>query len=53
MVHSRRYSPMVDHEEAVCGPVERDGDTAISRVAVTGPGGRTVTYEFTLSRQTD
>jgi hypothetical protein len=51
MVHGRRYSPMVDHAEAVPGPVERDGETATRRVTITGPGGRTATYEFGLSRQ--
>jgi hypothetical protein len=50
MVHGHPYSPMVDHEEAVTGPVERDGDSATRRVTLTGPGGRTVTYEFGLSR---
>ena len=52
MVHGPRYAPMVDHEEAVAGPVERDGDRAARRVTVTGPGGRTVTYAFGLSPAT-
>ncbi len=52
MVHNRRYRPMVDHEDAVAGPVERDPDdgVAVQRVTVTGTGGRTITYVFRLSR---
>jgi hypothetical protein len=52
MVHGPRYAPMVDHEEAVAGPVERDGDRALQRVTVTGTDGRTVTYAFGLSPAT-
>lgn len=51
MVRSPRYAPMVDHEEAVRGPLEREGDRATQRVTLTGPEGRTVTYLFGLSRQ--
>lgn len=53
MVTGRRYAPMVDHEEAVVGPLERDGATAHQRVTLTGPEGRTVTYEFGISKQSD
>ncbi len=53
MVEGPAYRPMIDHEEAVAGPVERDGDQAAQRVTVTGPSGRTVTYTFGLSRQSD
>jgi len=51
MVHSRQYRPMIDYEEAVRGPVERNGNYAEQRVTITGPAGRTVTYEFGLSLQ--
>jgi hypothetical protein len=51
MVHGPAYAPMIDHVEAVAGPVERDGTSAERRVTVTGPDGRTVTYAFGLSRQ--
>jgi hypothetical protein len=50
MVKGPRYAPMVDHVEATAGPLERDGSRAEQRVTVTGPGGRTVTYRFGLSR---
>lgn len=53
MVEGRAYRPMIDHEEAVAGPVERTGDRATRRVTVTGPTGRTVTYVFQCSVQTD
>lgn len=53
MVEGPAYRPMIDHEEAVAGPVERAGDRATRRVTVTGPTGRTVTYTFGLSRQSD
>ncbi|PSQ45995.1 DUF4864 domain-containing protein [Halobacteriales archaeon SW_7_68_16] len=49
MVKSPRYRPMIDHEEAVAGPVERTGQTASRLVTITGPEGRTVTYEWGLS----
>jgi hypothetical protein len=51
MVEGRRYAPMLDHEEAVAGPLERDGDRAEQRLTVTGPDGRTVTYLFGVSKQ--
>lgn len=51
MVKGPRYAPMVDHTEAVTGPVERDGDRAEQRVTLTGPDGRTVTYAFGLSKR--
>ena len=50
MVEGRRYAPMIDHTEAVTGPVERDGRRATRRVTLTGPDGRTVTYRFEVSR---
>lgn len=53
MVNGRQYAPMVDHTEAVTGPIERDGSTAEQRVTLTGPDGRTVTYVFGLSTQRD
>ena len=49
MVHSDRYAPLVDHVEAVPGPLEADWNAAMRRVTVTGPDGRTRTYEFRLS----
>jgi hypothetical protein len=49
MVRGPRYAPMVDHVEAVAGPVERGDRRATRRVTVTGPDGRTVTYRFALS----
>lgn len=51
MVESPPYDTLVDHAEAVSGPVERSGNYAEQRVTVTGPGGRTRTYEFGLSLQ--
>ncbi|MEZ3144327.1 DUF4864 domain-containing protein [Halobaculum sp. MBLA0143] len=51
MVHGPQYSPMIDHEEAVTGPVEREEGVARQRVTLTGPTGRTVTYRFRLVRQ--
>jgi hypothetical protein len=51
MVRGPTYAPMIDHVEAVTGPVERDGTRAEQRVTLTGPEGRTVTYVFGLSRQ--
>ncbi|MFB6297423.1 MAG: DUF4864 domain-containing protein [Salinirussus sp.] len=53
MVTGPTYAPMIDHEEAVSGPVERSGDSATRRVTLTGPGGRTVTYEFGVSQWTE
>jgi hypothetical protein len=52
MVHGRQYSPLVDHVEAVPGPVEREEGLAERRLTVTGPEGRTLTYLFRLVRQT-
>lgn len=51
MVHGPQYRPMIDHEEAVAGPVERSANVARQRVTITGPRGRTVTYSFGLSLQ--
>ena len=48
---SPQYRPLIDFEEAVRGPVERDENYAEQRVTVTGPDGRTATYEFGLSVQ--
>jgi len=50
MVHAERYRPLIDHDEAVRGPVERDANTATQTVTVTRDG-RTVTYEFGVSLQ--
>lgn len=50
MVNGPQYAPMIDHEEAVTGPLQREGDRAQQRVTLTGPDGRTVTYQFGLSR---
>ena len=49
LLRSPRYAPLVDHVEAVTGPLERDWNEATRRVTVTGPDGRTRTYEFRLS----
>jgi hypothetical protein len=51
MVEGPRYAPMIDHVEAVTGPLERTGGEAQQRVTLTGPDGRTVTYRFGLSKQ--
>jgi hypothetical protein len=50
MVNGPQYAPMIDHTEALAGPLEREGDQAHQRVTLTGPSGRTVTYLFGLSR---
>lgn len=50
MVRGRRYRPMIDHAEAVAGPVEDSPDGARRLVTITGAEGRTVTYAFSLSR---
>jgi hypothetical protein len=51
MVESRRYAPMIDHADAVAGPLTRGDGRADQRVTLTGPDGRTVTYRFGVSRQ--
>jgi hypothetical protein len=51
MVNGAQYGPMVDHAEATTGPVERAGAAAEQRVTLTGPGGRTATYVFGLSKE--
>jgi hypothetical protein len=51
MVRGPQYAPMIDHREAVTGPLERDGARAQQRVTLTGPSGRTVTYQFGVSKQ--
>jgi len=53
MVEGPRYAPMIDHVESVTGPLERDGTRATQSVTLTGPGGRTATYEFGLSSRRD
>jgi hypothetical protein len=53
MVEGPRYAPMIDHTEAVRGPLERAGSSADQQVTLTGPDGRTVTYRFGVSKQTD
>ena len=40
---------MIDHVEAVRGPLERDGPQARQTVTLTRPDGRTATYRFELS----
>jgi hypothetical protein len=51
MVHTHQYRPLIDHREAVRGPVEREANTATQKVTVTGDEGRTLTYEFGVSLQ--
>lgn len=51
MVTSPQYAPLVDHVEAVSGPVDRAANYAEQRVTVTGPAGRTRTYTFGVSVQ--
>ena len=50
MVRSDRYAPLVDHAEAVPGPVEEDWSGATCRVTVTGPDDQTRTY-FSAARE--
>jgi len=52
MVEGPQYAPMIDHVEAVTGPLERDGTQATQTVTLTGPSGRSVTYDFGVSKQT-
>ena len=51
MVEGRTYAPMIDHTAATAGPLERTGARATQSVTLTGPDGRTMTYEFGLSKQ--
>jgi len=51
MVEGRTYAPMIDHVEATTGALERTGPRATQSVTLTGPDGRTMTYEFGLSKQ--
>jgi hypothetical protein len=51
MVEGPRYAPMIDHAEAVRGPLERRGQQAQQTVTLTGSDGRTATYEFGVSKQ--
>ena len=44
---------MIDHVEAVRGPLERDGPQARQTVTLTRPDGRTATYEFGVSKRSD
>ena len=53
MVEGPQYAPMIDHVEATTGPLERDGAQATQTVTLTGPDGRTMTYEFGVSEQTN
>jgi len=52
MVEGPQYAPMIDHVEATAGPLEQDGTQATQTVTLTGPTGRTMTYEFGVSKQT-
>lgn len=49
MVESPRYAPMINHVEAQTKSLEQTGNRAQQRVTLTGPNGRTVTYQFELS----
>jgi hypothetical protein len=51
MVEGPQYAPMIDHQEAVTGPLERNSARTQQRVTLTGPSGRTVTYQFGVSKQ--
>ncbi|WP_049935200.1 DUF4864 domain-containing protein [Haloplanus natans] len=51
MVESPQYAPLIDHKDAVSGPLERQGSRADQHVTLTGPDGRTVTYRFGVSKQ--
>jgi hypothetical protein len=53
MVKSPRYSVMIDFEEATRGPIEVSEREADQKVTITGDSGRTVTYEFGLSVQSE
>jgi hypothetical protein len=53
MVKSPRYSVMIDFEEATRGPIEVSEKKADQKVTITGDSGRTVTYEFGLSVQSE
>ncbi len=49
MVEKPRYAPMINHVQARTDPLEQTGNRAEQRVTLTGPNGRTVTYQFGLS----
>lgn len=49
MVEGPQYAPMIDHTEAVTGPIEREDGQASQQITLTGPNGQTATYEFGLS----
>jgi len=51
MVRSPEYRLMINFAEAVRGPVERNENYAEQRATITGPDGRTITYNFGLSVQ--
>lgn len=53
MVEGPQYAPMIDHVEATTGPLQRDGTTATQTATLTGSDDRTVTYDFSLSKQSD
>jgi hypothetical protein len=53
MVKSPRYSVMIDFEEATRGPIEVSDKKADQKVTITGDSGRTATYEFGLSVQSE
>ena len=50
-VEGARYAPGIVDVEAVRGPLERHARQAQQSVTLTGPAGRTVTYEFGVSKQ--
>jgi len=50
MVEGAQYAPMIDHEDAVRGPLEQQGSRADQQVTLTGTDGRTVTYRFGISK---
>lgn len=51
MVEGPQYAPMIDHEDAVRGPLERTESRADQQVTLTGLDGRTGTYRFGVSKQ--
>ncbi|RCU48349.1 DUF4864 domain-containing protein [Haloplanus salinus] len=51
MVEGPQYAPMIDHEDAIRGPLERTESRADQQVTLTGPDGRTETYRFGVSKQ--
>ncbi len=49
MVRNDVYRPMIDHREAVLGPVTVQDGEATAEVEITGPEGQRRTYRFRLS----